>query len=113
MHEKCTIRKAAFFGIIGSIEFPPIVVSGRKTATSIADMHRHDVVKDGVKETKLTAIEEKAIKVILRKPKISSVELSKSLKVTQRQTQRIMAALKKKAGLKRRGGRRFGEWYFA
>ena len=90
---------------------------GSKAATAIADMHRADVVKDVakdvVKESTLTAIEEMAVKAILRKPKISSAELSKSLNVTQRQTQRIMAALKEKAGLKRRGGRRFGEWYFA
>ena len=90
---------------------------GSKAATAIADMHRTDVVKDVVKnvvkESTLTAIEEMAVKAILRKPKISSAELSKSLNVTQRQTQRIMAALKEKAGPKRRGGRRFGEWYFA
>ena len=86
---------------------------GSKAATAIADMHRNDVVKDVVKESTLTAIEEMAAKAIIRKPKISSAELSESLNVTQRQTQRIMAALKEKAGLKRRGGRRFGEWYFA
>ena len=86
---------------------------GSKVATAMADMHRVDVAKDVVKESLLTAIEEMAVKAILRRPKISSLELSKSLKVTQRQTQRIMAALKEKAGLIRRGGHRFGEWYFA
>lgn len=85
---------------------------GSMAANAIADMHRADVVKDVVKETVLSAIEETAVKAILRNPKASSAELAKLLKVTQRQTQRIMAALKLKAGLMRRGGRRFGEWYF-
>lgn len=92
---------------------------GSRTADAISGLHNADVVKDVVmeagnvvKESRLSSIEESAVKAILQQPTISAAELSKSLKVTPRQTQRVMATLKAKAGLKRRGGRRFGEWYF-
>jgi predicted HTH transcriptional regulator len=32
--------------------------------------------------------------------------------MTSRQAERIIASLKRKAGLKRRGARKNGEWYF-
>ena len=44
--------------------------------------------------------------------RVTIPELAKVIKVTERQVQRIIATLKKKAGLKRRGARKNGEWYF-
>ena len=114
---------------------------GSPAAKAIADLHRHDdgandVVKrpdfgknrrndgindginpsddginDGIKYT-LTETEEKAVKAILRDSHITATVLSGVLSVKKRQAERIIASLKKKAGLKRRGARKNGEWYF-
>lgn len=91
---------------------------GSPTAKAVAGLHRHDVVvnvavDDVVKNgADLTAIEEFAVKAILRDAHISAARLASQLKVTPRQAQRIIAALKRKAGLKRRGSDKVGEWYF-
>ena len=114
---------------------------GSPTAKAIADLHRHDDVindvvnrpdvginrrndgindginpsddgiNDGIKYT-LTETEEKAVKAILRDSHITATVLSGVLSVKKRQAERIIASLKKKAGLKRRGARKNGEWYF-
>ena len=110
---------------------------GSPAAKAIADLHRHDDVindvvnrpdvgknrrndgindginpsDDGIKYT-LTETEEKAVKAILRDSHITATVLSGVLSVKKRQAERIIASLKKKAGLKRRGARKNGEWYF-
>ena len=114
---------------------------GTSAAKAIADLHRHDDVvndvinkpdvginvgikchddgvndgvnlrHDGVKYT-LTESEEKAVKAILRDSHITAIVLSGMLSVKKRQAERIIASLKKKAGLKRRGADKNGEWYF-
>jgi fido (protein-threonine AMPylation protein) len=114
---------------------------GTPAAKAIADLHRHDDVvndvinkpdvgikvgikyhndgvndgvnlgHDGVKYT-LTESEEKAVKAILRDSHITAIVLSGILSVKKRQAERIIASLKKKAGLKRRGADKNGEWYF-
>ena len=110
---------------------------GSPTAKAIADLHRHDDVvnepygginrrndgindginpsddgiNDGIKYT-LTETEENAVKAILRDSHITATVLSGVLSVKKRQAERIIASLKKKAGLKRRGARKNGEWYF-
>ena len=114
---------------------------GSPAAKAIADLHRHDDVindvvnrpdvgknrrndgindginpsddgiNDGIKYT-LTETEEKAVKAILRDSHITATVLSGVLSVKKRQAERIIASLKKKAGLKRRGARKNGEWYF-
>ena len=61
----------------------------------------------------ITHTEETAIKAILRNSKITAPKLGEILGITPRQAERIIASLKKKAGLKRRGARKNGEWYFA
>ena len=71
-----------------------------------------NVVKDVVKENPLSEAEEKVAKALLGCPKTTAAELATLLKVTPRQAQRVIASLKVKAGLKRRGGRKNGEWYF-
>ena len=114
---------------------------GTTTAKAISDLHRHDDdvndvvnrpdvgknrrndgindginpsddgINDGIKYT-LTETEEKAVKAILRDSHITATVLSGVLSVKKRQAERIIASLKKKAGLKRRGARKNGEWYF-
>lgn len=69
----------------------------------------NDVTNDVIKFTKS---EESAVKAIVRNPRLSAARLSELLGVKHRQAQRVIASLKKKAGLKRRGARKNGEWYF-
>lgn len=90
---------------------------GTETANAIKDLHRADVgvndgVNDGVKLA-LNATEEKAVKAILQNNRINALELAEQLGVKKRQAERVVAALKTKAGLKRRGADKNGEWYFA
>ena len=59
-----------------------------------------------------TQSEEEAIKALLRNPKRTAHRLGELLYMTSRQAERIIASLKKKAGLKRRGARQNGERYF-
>ena len=94
---------------------------GTPAAKAIADLHRHnDGVNVGVNKSdvgrnvgiNLTHTEETAIKAILRNSKLTAPKLGEILGITSRQAERIIASLKKKAGLKRRGARKNGEWYF-
>ena len=87
---------------------------GTLAANAIADLHRHDdVINDVINDAiKLTAKEEIAVKAFIRDPRLSAAKLADLIGVKQRQAQRIIASLKNKAGLKRRGARKNGEWYF-
>jgi len=93
---------------------------GTKTAEAVGGLHRQDVIvndgaNDGVNDggkSVLNPTEEKAIKAILRNSRLKAAELAKTLGVKQRQAERVIAALKVKAGLKRRGADKNGEWYF-
>lgn len=89
---------------------------GSSVAKATTGLHRKNVVinvvKDVVKENPMSEAEEMTVKALLRCPKTTAAELAKLLKVTPRQAQRVVASLKVKAGLKRRGGRKNGEWYF-
>ena len=68
-----------------------------------------DVVNDAVK---FTEKEEIAVKALIRDPRLSAAKLADLIGVKQRQAQRIITSLKNKAGLKRRGADKNGEWYF-
>ena len=95
---------------------------GTRQGDSIKDLHRRD---DDIKMTddvandvvngvvKLTAAEEKAVMLILHDSHISAARLAAALGLKPRQGQRIIAALKTKANLKRRGADKNGEWYLA
>ena len=95
---------------------------GTRQGDSIKDLHRRD---DDIKMTddvandvvngvvKLTAAEEKAVMLILHDSHISAARLAAALGLKPRQGQRIIAALKTKANLKRRGADKNGKWYFA
>ena len=105
---------------------------GTLAAKAIADLHRHDdgvnkpdvginvginhgddVINDVINDAiKFTAKEEIAVKAFIRDPRLSAAKLAGLIGVKQRQAQRIIDSLKKKAGLKRRGARKNGEWYF-
>lgn len=93
---------------------------GTKPAEAIAGLHRQDVVindgandgvNDGVKSV-LNPTEERAIKAILRNNRLKTAELAELLGVKKRQAERVIASLKVKAGLKRRGADKNGMWYF-
>ena len=105
---------------------------GTAAAKAIKDLHRHDdvtnvgvnkpdvginqgddVINDVINGViKFTEKEEIAVKAFIRDPRLSAVRLADLIGVKQRQAQRIITSLKKKAGLKRRGARKNGEWYF-
>ena len=94
---------------------------GTPAGEAVKGLHRHDVViNDGIKHPDVginvginfTPPEEVAIKAILQNPRITAPKLGDVLSMTSRQAERIIASLKKKAGLKRRGARKNGEWYF-
>ena len=97
---------------------------GSSVAAATGKLHRRDV---GVKQkdvvaspvdvavnvvVKLTRNEDVAVHEILRDGKLTAAKLAGKLSITPRQAQRILASLKKKAGLKRRGSDKAGEWYF-
>ena len=89
---------------------------GTRQAEAVDALHHpddgaNDGVNDGVK-TVLNPTEEKAVKAILRNSRLKAAELAKALGVKQRQAERVIASLKNKAGLKRRGADKNGEWYF-
>ena len=63
-------------------------------------------------ESGLGASEQKVARLILRNSAVTEAELANQLDMTVRQIERIIASLKKKAGLSRRGSNKTGEWYF-
>ena len=63
-------------------------------------------------ESGLSASEQKAAMLILRNSSVTEEGIANQLGVTVRQAERIIASLKKKAGLNRRGSDKTGEWYF-
>lgn len=89
-----------------------VVTKSSNVVIKPSDVVINNVVKRADVIIKFTPIEEKAINILLRNPKISASQLGDQLGVVHCQAQRVMDSLKKKAGLKRRGARKNGEWYF-
>lgn len=91
---------------------------GTAVATATSDLHRHDEQSDvganvGVNVgVKLTATEELAVKALLLDSRLSSLRLAETLQISKRQAERVVASLKRKVGLRRRGAAKNGEWYF-
>ena len=102
---------------------------GSKNGEAIGDLHRHDVsankggvvvndvvnvvVNDTVKnKATFSRNEELTMKALLNNPRLSAARLAAELGVTPRQAQRIIAALKTKAGLRREGSDKNGRWVF-
>ena len=94
---------------------------GTPVADAVAGLHRRagissdganrrdDGINDGIN---FSMAEEKAIKLILRMPSMTAVGLAGALGLKKRQAERIIASLKKKAGLVREGSRKSGTWRF-
>lgn len=89
-----------------------VVTKSSDVVIKPSDVVINNVVKRADVIIKFTPIEEKAINILLRNPKVSASQLGDQLGVVLRQAQRVMDSLKKKSGLKRRGARKNGEWYF-
>ena len=96
---------------------------GTRVGEVIKDLHRNDGIKDaidgindGIKCSndgiKFSATEEKAIKLILQTPTMTAVKLAEALACKKRHAERIIASLKKTAGLVREGSRKSGIWRF-
>lgn len=94
---------------------------GTPAGEAVKDLHRRDDgINDGIKRSddgindgiNFSAAEEKAIVLILRTPSMTAVELAEALGLKKRQGERIIASLKKKAGLVREGSRKSGIWRF-
>ena len=98
---------------------------GSSVATAVTGLHRGTKNSDvGAKRgdavvnvvanvvVKLTRSEKIAFRELERDGSVSAAKLAEKLSVTPRQAQRLIAALKKKAGLRRRGSDKSGEWYF-
>ena len=102
---------------------------GSSVAKATAGLHRKNVGKNvginvGIKQPddvinvvindviKLTRPEADTKALIEGDSHISAVRIAEKIGLKQRQVQRIIASLKKKAGLKRRGARKNGELYF-
>jgi fido (protein-threonine AMPylation protein) len=81
---------------------------GVNDVTTTAD----DVINGVIKCRGLNDAEGHAMKVIAKNPKITAAKLAEFLDVQPRQAQRVIAALKAKAGLRRLGANKNGEWRF-
>lgn len=84
---------------------------GTKTASAIGSLHRNAAANDGI-NVGIYETEGRAMGLIKGNPRLTAASLAVALGVEKRHAERILAALKKKAGLKRRGSRKSGEWYF-
>jgi fido (protein-threonine AMPylation protein) len=90
---------------------------GSPAGEAVKGLHRSDDVVNrrnvGINVgINFTQSEEAAIKAILRNSRLTATQLGEILGITSRQAERIIASLKKKAGLRRRGARKNGEWHF-
>lgn len=109
-----TLRTA---GIVQSGDFKTGLKEGVKSRANGEDDGVNEGVNDGVNDVvndgvNLTSVEAKAVQALLRDRRLSAVRLAEHLGVKPRQAQRIIAKLKIKAGLTRRGTDKNGEWYF-
>jgi len=90
---------------------------GTPSGNALSKLHWRDKTDDAVNvvvndAVKLTANEEVAVLALLRDSHLSAARLAIVLGVKPRQAQRVLASLKVKAGLRRRGSDKTGEWYF-
>jgi len=84
-----------------------------KQSLAVATIDSNENV--GVKsssDSELNASEQKAARLILRNSAVTEEEIANQLGVTTRQVQRIIASLRRKVGLIRRGSDKVGEWVF-
>ena len=92
---------------------PDVGINRRNDGINDGINSLNDVINDVINGViKFTEKEEIAVKALVRDPRLSAARLADLIGVKQRQAQRIITSLKNKAGLKRRGARKNGEWYF-
>ncbi len=84
---------------------------GTNAAASVGDLHRHVGINVGL-NVGLNETETKAKELLKANSKTTIPTLATLLNITERQAERVIAALKEKAGMKRRGARKNGDWYF-
>jgi fido (protein-threonine AMPylation protein) len=96
-------RESATGGAIGNLH-------RRKGGGDVAANVAVNVVANDA--ARLNASERKAMELLRKDPHLTAARLAGKLDLTPRQGQRIVAALKKKAGLERRGADKNGEWHF-
>ena len=83
-----------------------------QTLAAVTIVPRENVGVKASSGSGLSTSEQKAALLILRNSSVTEENLANQLGVTIRQVERIVASLKKKAGLTRRGSDKSGEWYF-
>ena len=83
--------------------------AGGETADNVGINIGNGGINGGIN---LSASEKAAMAAILANPKLTAARLGEILGVSSRQAERLVASLKKKAGLKRVGSRKNGEWRF-
>ena len=109
LHRHDDVVKRRDDGINDGINKPNDVINRGDDVVKDVQKRQDDVVNDVVK---FTEKEEIAVKALIRDPRLSAAKLADLIGVKQRQAQRIITSLKNKAGLKRRGADKNGEWYF-
>ena len=109
LHRHDDVVKRRDDGINDGINKPNDVINRGDDVVKDVQKRQDDVVNDAVK---FTEKEEIAVKALIRDPRLSAAKLADLIGVKQRQAQRIITSLKNKAGLKRRGADKNGEWYF-
>ena len=109
LHRHDDVVKRCDDGINDGINKPNDVINRGDDVVKDVQKRQDDVVNDAVK---FTEKEEIAVKALIRDPRLSAAKLADLIGVKQRQAQRIITSLKNKAGLKRRGADKNGEWYF-
>ena len=109
LHRHDDVVKRRDDGINDGINKPNDVINRGDDVVKDVQKRQDDVVNDAVK---FTEKEEIAVKALIRDPRLSAARLADLIGVKQRQAQRIITSLKNKAGLKRRGADKNGEWYF-
>ena len=109
LHRHDDVVKRRDDGINDGIKKPNDVINRGDDVVKDVQKRQDDVVNDVVK---FTEKEEIAVKALIRDPRLSAAKLADLIGVKQRQAQRIITSLKNKAGLKRRGADKNGEWYF-
>ena len=89
---------------------------GMQVARAVANLHQKpDAENVGVNvgiNVGINETEGRAMRLIRENPRVTAASLATALSVEKRHAERIIAVLKKKVGLRRRGSRKSGEWYF-
>ena len=95
--------------VIKDLHRRDVGINSRNVVINDGINHSDDAINDAIKFSKSEVM---AAKAIIRDPRLSAARLAELLGVKHRQAQRIIASLKRKAGLFREGSRKSGIWRF-